>query len=59
MLDGKRAVELAAAGAEEILTAALAAYARALFFAGDLDEASAVAIAHWSIRQSSATSRAS
>ena len=43
VLDGKRAVALAAAAAEEILTAALAAYARALFFAGDLDEAAAVA----------------
>ena len=44
VLDGRRAVELAEAGADEILTAALAAYARALFFAGELDEASAVAL---------------
>ena len=43
VLDGRRAVALAEAGANEILTAALAAYARALFFAGELDEASAVA----------------
>ena len=43
VLDGQRAVALAAAAADEILTAALAAYARALFFAGELDEAGAVA----------------
>jgi LuxR family maltose regulon positive regulatory protein len=45
VLDGRRAVELAEvdAYANEILTGALAAYARALFFAGELDEASAVA----------------
>ena len=43
MLDGRRAVELARAGSYEILTGALAAYARALFFAGDLQEASAAA----------------
>ena len=42
--DGRRAVALAEAGADEILTAALAAYARALFFAGELDEAWAVAL---------------
>ena len=44
VLDGRRAVELATAGADEIRTAALAACARALFFAGELDEASAVAV---------------
>jgi ATP/maltotriose-dependent transcriptional regulator MalT len=46
VLDGRRAVELAEvdANANEILTGALAAYARALFFAGELDEASAVAV---------------
>ena len=44
MLDGRRAVALAEAGADEILTGALAAYARALFFAGELDEAWAVAM---------------
>ncbi len=43
VLDGRRAVALAGAGANEILTAALAAYARALFFAGELDEAAAAA----------------
>ncbi len=44
VLDGERAVGLAQADPDEILTAALAAYGRALFFAGDLDEASAVAM---------------
>jgi LuxR family maltose regulon positive regulatory protein len=44
VLDGRRAVELAQAGSDEILSGALAAYARALFFAGELDEASAVAL---------------
>ena len=39
VLDGRRAVDLAEEGADELLTAALAAYARALYFAGDLDEA--------------------
>jgi ATP/maltotriose-dependent transcriptional regulator MalT len=43
VLDGRRAVVLAEADANEILTAALAAYGRALFFAGELDEAAAVA----------------
>ena len=43
VLDGRRAVALAEVDANEILTAALAACARALFFAGELDEASAVA----------------
>ena len=42
--NGRRAVELAEAGAEAILTGALAAYARALFFAGEVDEAWAVAV---------------
>jgi LuxR family transcriptional regulator, maltose regulon positive regulatory protein len=42
--NGRRAVELAEAGAEAILTGALAAYARALFFAGELDEAWAMAV---------------
>jgi len=44
VLDGHRAVALAEAGADEILPAALTAYARALFFAGELDEAWAVAV---------------
>jgi ATP/maltotriose-dependent transcriptional regulator MalT len=46
LLEGRRAVELAQvdANANEILTGTLAAYARALFFAGELDEASAVAV---------------
>ena len=44
VLDGRRAVALAEAGADEILTGALAACARALFFAGELDEAWAVAM---------------
>jgi LuxR family maltose regulon positive regulatory protein len=39
VLDGRRAVELAEGGADELLTAALASYARALYFAGNLDEA--------------------
>ena len=41
--DGRRAVELARASSDEILTGALCAYARALYFAGDLHEASAAA----------------
>jgi ATP/maltotriose-dependent transcriptional regulator MalT len=44
VFDGRRAVELAEADASELLTGALVAYARALFFAGELDEASAVAV---------------
>ena len=44
VLDGRRAVALAEADADEILTGALAAHARALFFAGALDQASAVAM---------------
>ncbi len=43
MVNGRRAVELSEGHSDELLTAALAAYARALFFAGDLQEASAVA----------------
>jgi ATP/maltotriose-dependent transcriptional regulator MalT len=43
VLDGRRAVAVAETKADEILTGTLAAYARALFFAGELDEASAVA----------------
>ena len=39
VLDGRRAVSLAEAGASEILTATLAATAHALFFAGELDDA--------------------
>ena len=39
VLSGRRAVELAEAGADEILTGALAGYARALYFAGELDDA--------------------
>ena len=44
VLDGRRAVALAEAGADELLPGALANYARALFFAGELDEAWAVAV---------------
>ena len=44
VLDGQRAVALATADADEILTAALTACARALFFAGELDEASTMAM---------------
>jgi LuxR family maltose regulon positive regulatory protein len=46
VLDGQRAVELAEVDpqANEIITGALVAYARALFFAGQLDEASAMAV---------------
>jgi len=42
--DGRRAVELARGGSPRILTAALAAHARASFFAGDAQEASAAAL---------------
>ena len=42
--EGRRAVTLAETGAEEIVTAAMAAYARALFFASELGEAWAVAL---------------
>ncbi len=41
---GRRAVELAEAGADDVLVGALAALARALYFAGELDEAWATAI---------------
>ena len=44
VLDGRRAVALAEAGANELLPGALVAYARALFFAGEFDEAWAVAM---------------
>jgi ATP/maltotriose-dependent transcriptional regulator MalT len=44
VLDGHRAVALAEVDANEILTGALAAYARALFLAGELDEAWTVAV---------------
>ena len=37
--NGRRAVELARSASDEILTAALVGYARALYFAGNLDEA--------------------
>ena len=43
VLDGRRAVELARRSSDEILTGARATYARALFFAGDLQETSAAA----------------
>jgi len=41
--DGRRAVELAGS-ADEVLTGALGAYSRALFFAGDFEEATATAL---------------
>jgi LuxR family transcriptional regulator, maltose regulon positive regulatory protein len=41
--DTRRAVELATGDAEEVVSGALAAHARALYFAGELDRASAVA----------------
>jgi LuxR family maltose regulon positive regulatory protein len=44
VLDGRRAVELAQVDALQLLPGALAAYARALFFAGELDEAWTVAV---------------
>ncbi len=44
VLQGRRAVEIAQAGADEGLVAALAGYARAQYFAGDLDEAWAAAL---------------
>jgi LuxR family maltose regulon positive regulatory protein len=46
VLDGRRAVALAEVdgNASELITGALAAYACALFFAGELDEAPAVAV---------------
>jgi LuxR family maltose regulon positive regulatory protein len=39
LLHGRRAIELAQAGADDVLVAALASYARNAYFAGDLDEA--------------------
>jgi LuxR family maltose regulon positive regulatory protein len=39
VLEGRRAVELAQRGADEVLVAALASLACALYFAGELDEA--------------------
>jgi LuxR family transcriptional regulator, maltose regulon positive regulatory protein len=42
--DGRRAVELAERGADEVLVAALASLARALYFAGELGEAWSVAL---------------
>jgi LuxR family maltose regulon positive regulatory protein len=42
--DGRRAVELARAGADEVLVAALAAHARALYLAGDLAAAGKAAL---------------
>jgi ATP/maltotriose-dependent transcriptional regulator MalT len=41
--EGRRAVELAESS-DEVMTAALSAYARALFFAGDFEEASVAAL---------------
>lgn len=43
VLDGRRAADVAEAGADSVLVAALAGYARALYFAGDLDAAWAAA----------------
>ena len=42
--DGRRAVEVAAAISDELVTGTLTAYARALYFAGDLDGARATAL---------------
>ena len=39
VLEGRRAVQLAQAGGDDVLVAALAGLARALYFAGELDEA--------------------
>jgi LuxR family transcriptional regulator, maltose regulon positive regulatory protein len=39
VLEGRRAVAIAEAGADEVLVAAFAGYARALYLAGDLDQA--------------------
>ncbi len=41
--EGRRATQLAQAGADDVLVAALASLARALYFAGELDEAWAAA----------------
>jgi LuxR family maltose regulon positive regulatory protein len=42
--NGRRAVELSESGADDVLVASLAAHARALYFAGDLDAAWATAL---------------
>ncbi len=42
--EGRRAVAAAQAGGDAVIVAALAAYARALYFAGELDEAWAAAL---------------
>jgi LuxR family maltose regulon positive regulatory protein len=39
VLDGRRAVEIAQAGADDALVAALGGYARALYLAGEIDQA--------------------
>jgi LuxR family transcriptional regulator, maltose regulon positive regulatory protein len=39
LVHGRRAVELARAGADDVLVAALGSYARAAYFAGELDQA--------------------
>ena len=44
VLDGRRAVELAQAGSDDVLTGAQAALARALYFAGDPGEARSLAL---------------
>jgi LuxR family transcriptional regulator, maltose regulon positive regulatory protein len=44
VLSGRRAVSIAQAASDEVLVAALGAYARALYFAGDLDAAWAAAL---------------
>ena len=44
VVSGRRAVELAEADADEILTGALAGYARALYFAGEFDAVWAAAL---------------
>jgi ATP/maltotriose-dependent transcriptional regulator MalT len=44
VLDGRRAIAVAETAVDEILPGALVSCARALFFAGELDEASAVAV---------------
>ncbi len=42
--DGRRAVELAQSGSGEVITGALAAYARTLLLSGELDDASTMAL---------------
>ena len=44
VVEGGRAVEIAETAADEVLVGALGAYARALYFAGDLDQAWAAAL---------------